>query len=237
MNWEINVPLVGFLMPKDTCKIWKFKNNVRMDYTFAQFKNLKTIRRPSSFLFRENKFTKEKEVFRIDMESKNYFNPFEPLEEDEKLLIIQEIMNSHRLEGEFKLKNCQISQSKSYWSGKPVFDTVNGTKAQKYEVNITAFMNFHNKEKFEYEELEPATYFDKSVELKKKITLLMDEKKLKTHIADGLKVKNDRMREQIMKLGNNKDKKLKAIIWVAEDYPIKSSVCILVNFLAFSSPV
>lgn len=40
MNWEVNVPLLGFLCPKDTCKIWKYSQNVRMDYTFSEFKNL-----------------------------------------------------------------------------------------------------------------------------------------------------------------------------------------------------
>jgi hypothetical protein len=44
MNWEVNVPLMGFLCPKDTCKIWKYKNNVNMNNTFLQMRNLSSIR-------------------------------------------------------------------------------------------------------------------------------------------------------------------------------------------------
>ena len=39
----------------------------------------------------------------------------------------------------------------------------------------------------------------------------------------GLKVKNDKFREQLMKL-DNKEKSLKAYVWIAEEFPVKSSV-------------
>ena len=231
MNWEVNVPLLGFLCPKDTCNIWKYDKNVRMDYTFSQFKNLSSVRRPSSFILKENPLTSNKEIFRIDYQSNTFFNPFEPLEEDEKMLIIKDIMNSHRLNGEFKLKNCLVNESKHYWSGKKVYETVDGIKTQKYEINITAYVNLRNKEKLEYENLDKQNYFNSNYALNKRKTVLMDEAKLKSHIADGLHVKNDRIRNQIMTMGNNKDKKLKAYLWIAEDYPIKSSV----NLFIFKS--
>jgi hypothetical protein len=224
MNWEVNVPLIGFLCPKDTCKIWKFERNVRMDYTFAQFKNLSAVRRPTSFLLQETSNINERNVYRVDHIARTYFNNFEPLEEDEKILVVQEIMNRNRLNGEFKLKNCHVAESKSYFGSKSVFETIDGIKAQKYEVNLSAWLNIHTIEKFEYENLDPLNYFVPERSLTKKSTMLMDQQKLKSHIADNLKVKNDKIRNQIMKISENKDKKLKAYIWVAENFPIKSSV-------------
>jgi hypothetical protein len=233
MNWEINVPLIGFLCPKDTCKIWKFERNVRMDYTFAQFKNLSSVRRPTSFILKEIPNIKEINVYRVDHMAKTYFNNFEPLEEDEKILVVQEIMNRNRLNGEFKLKNCNVSESKSYFGSKSVFEIIDGIKAKKYEVNLSAWLNIHTIEKFEYENLDHTNYFIPEKSLTKKSTTLMDEQKLKTHIADNLKVKNAKIRNQIMKISDNKDKKLKAYIWIAENYPIKSSVIFFIYYLIF----
>jgi hypothetical protein len=227
MNWEVNVPLIGFLCPKDTCKIWKFERNVRMDYTFAQFKNLSSVRKSTSFLLKENSNTNERDIFKVDLQSKTFFNNFEPLEEDEKMLVVKEILNCNRLNGEIKLKNCIVSESKTYWGAKNVFENVDGIKAQKYEVNLTAWVNLHTKEKFDYENLDPVNYFKADKSLTRRVTVVMDEHLLKSHIADGLKVKNDKIRNQIMKIGVNKDKKLKAYIWVADNFPIKSSV---INF-------
>jgi hypothetical protein len=53
MKWEVNVkvPLVSYFCPNDVCKIWKFDQNVRMDYSFVEFKNLSSVRCPSSWYF------------------------------------------------------------------------------------------------------------------------------------------------------------------------------------------
>jgi hypothetical protein len=225
MTWEVNVPLLKFLCPHDTCKLWKIGNNIRLDYSFQQFKNLSSVRRPSSYIFKaeSSQNNSPPSVFQFNHKDLTYFNPFEPFDEEEKELIVKDILNCHRIDGEFKLKNCTVSESQTYFSKKPVIEKINKIVAQKYEVNIAASVNLKNKEKFQYETIQKEAYFDKNSEIRHKTHLIMDKNKLKNHLANGYKVKNDRFRETLMKL-DNKEKNLKAYVWVAENFPVKSSV-------------
>lgn len=278
MKWEVNVkvPLVSYFCPNDVCKIWKFDQNVRMDYSFVEFKNLSSVRCPSSWYFlggfgkkentikkanesqsiqklplkglystndnllgyeKSNNFNKhnslkneddqsnqDSNIFQANLKTNTYFNPFEEFEESEKQLIIKDIMNSHRIHGEFKLKDCVITESLGGWGKKPVYEKINGWNAKKYEVSLTAFVNLHNKEKFFYEDLNKDDYFDINKPLHKKIVFVENKEDTKKNIADGFKVKNDKMRSALIKMSDNKDKKLKAQVWIAENFPIKSSV-------------
>jgi hypothetical protein len=286
MKWEVNikVPLVSYFCPNDICKIWKFDQNVRMDYSFVEFKNLSSVRCPSSWYFlggfgkiantpknnqsfnkalakgiystndkligfernnnditNDNKIynlfknedetlKQEAKIFQANWKTNKYFNPFEEFEESEKQLIIKDIMNSHRIHGEFKLKDCVISESLGGWNKKPLYEKINGWNAKKYEVSLTAFVNLHNKEKFFYEEFNKDDYFDAEKPLHKKIVYVQNKEDTKKNIADGFKVKNDKMRSALIKMGDNKDKKLKAQVWIAENFPIKSSVKIFLFF-------
>ncbi len=290
MRWDVNVkvPLVSYLCPNDTCKIWKFDQNVRMDYSFVQFKNLSSVRCPSSwyflggfakkpsltinnqsfnddsknflkkkseqfyiekvplvdnknkkdsdnkiiedidnknyYLYRNLEKENESSIIRVNWKTNTYFNPFEEFEENEKQLIIKDIMNCHRIHGEFKLKDCIINESLGSWGKKPIFEKINGWNAKKYEVSLTAFVNLHNKEKFVYENFDKENYFNLKKPLNKKIVYAENKENTKKNIADGFKVKNDKMRNALMKISDNKDKKLKAYVWIAENFPIKSSV-------------
>ena len=301
MKWDVNikVPLVSYFSPNDVCNIWKFGENVRMNYSFAEFKNLRCVRIPSSWYFiggfslekenfisekdfknsedkgsrNKNKENKEKillgsinknnknntkknqkgqkeankknnniletnennKIFKIssaeesriiqaNWEKNIFFNPHEDFEEEEKNLILKDIMANRRIHGEFKLKKCEISESLGGWYKKPVVEKINGWNAKKYEVSITAFFNLHNKEKFYYEDFVKEEYFDEKKALKKVVVYSEDGENTKKNLADGFKVKNDKMRNALMKMGNKKEKKLKAYVWIADNFPIKSSV-------------
>lgn len=222
MTWEVQVPLLGFMCPSDKCKIWKIGPNVRMDYTFTGFKDLKSIRCPSSYIF--NGSAGSGTIFQYDLKQNVYHDPFEPLEDDEKELIIRDILGNNRINGEFKLKQCEIAESHGLWSKKPVLEKINGWASQKYEVNITAMTNIHNKTKYEYLNMDKETYWNAAQELERTILNQMNDQEVKSQLADGFKVKNNKIRDQLMKIGNNKDKKLKAYVWIAENFPIKASV-------------
>lgn len=225
MTWEVNIPLLKFMCPNDTCKLWKVGKNIRMDFSFQQFKHLSSIRCPSSYIFRgeDDINSGQPLVFHVNHKNNTYFNPFEPLESDEEDLIVKDILNCHRIDGEFKLKKCTVIESKSYFGKKPVYDIINKINAQKYEVRIAASVNLKDKEKIEYENICMDNYFDNNVELRYKTHIVMNNDKLKNHLANELKVKNDKFREQLMKL-DNKEKSLKAYVWIAQEFPIKSSV-------------
>lgn len=222
MKWEVNVPLLSYFCPNDTCKIWKFNENVRMDYSFVEFKKMSSIKTPSSWFFLGN--STNLDISLCDWEKKSFFNPFEDFEEDEKKLIIDEILNDKRINGEFKIKNCQISECLSSWTKKPIFEKINGVNAKKYEVNITAFVNLHSKQKIIYENLTFDNYFDDTKDIGMKVVYQENKEDFKKNIVDNMKVNDDKLRKELMKIDEKGDKKLKAYIWVAENFPIKSSV-------------
>lgn len=221
MKWEVNVPLLSYFCPNDTCKIWKFCENVRMDYTFVEFKKVSSVRSPSSWLFLGN--SENTEIQLANWEKKTFFDPFEDFDEEEKKLVISEIMNHNRINGEFKIKNCQISPSLS-WTRNPIIEKIDQWNAKKYEVNITAFVNLHSKEKIVYEKLTFDNYFDDIQDLGMKIIFQENKQEVKKNIVDNMKVDNDKMKKALMKIEEKGDKKLKAYVWVAENFPIKSSV-------------
>jgi hypothetical protein len=177
--------------------------------------------------------SQESNIFQANWKANTFFNPYEEFEESEKQLIIKDIMNSHRIHGEFKLKDCVITESLGGWGKKPVYEKINGWNAKKYEVSLTAFVNLHNKEKFFYEEFCKEDYFDAAKPLHKKIVFSENKEDTKKTIADGFKVKNDKMRSALIKMSDNKDKKLKAHVWIAENFPIKSSVRIYFIYYFF----
>jgi hypothetical protein len=160
MKWEFDsfVPLLSKVAPSDTCGIWKIGENIRMDSTFEDFKGLKTTRLPKSFIYRKR--DGERQVFNVNWNEKSYFDPLEPLDEEEKLLVISDILNVQNMKGEFSIKSCTINESKSLF-GKLVFDKVNNEwNSQKYDIKVFSSLNIHNRHKLEYLNYTKEKYFD-----------------------------------------------------------------------------
>lgn len=216
MKWEVNVPFLSFLCPNDICKVWKQGINARMDYSFISFKNLQTIRSPSSFYY----YGESGQSILLNWEKKTWFDQFEPLDEEEKSLIIDDIMNSSRLNSEFKLKNCQISQSIS-WRGKPIYEKIKEYNSNKYDVKVTTYFDLHNNEKREYYNLDKDVYFDQTKDLDSKLIIVKTIDEMKKNLAENLQVKNDMQKKLIENFGKSKEKTLSASVWIADNFPFK----------------
>ena len=134
------------------------------------------------------------------------------------------MMNSNRVNADFKLKNCQIKESKSTFTKKPVYEKINVYTAKKYEVNITTFVNLQDKEKFLFEKFSFENYFDDMADLGLKIVYKENNKDIKKNMVNNLKVDSSKMKKELLKIQEKGDKKLKAYVWVVEDFPLKSSV-------------
>jgi hypothetical protein len=208
MKWEVRVPLFSFLCPSDICKIWKFGENIRLDYSFANFKKYKVKRVRSSFIFKSG------EYFLINWKHNTFYNPFEELDQDEKLLIIRDIMNNNHLHTQFKFYDCKITPSTN-WQSKPVYDKINHQKTQKYDINISTSFALQNSHKYEYMNLNKDAYFREDIMIGMKIITM-------TNTLDLTKnIKNEKIKEELKKLkkGNN----YKASVWITDDFPLKSS--------------
>ena len=70
LKWKVSIPLLSFLCPNDVIKIWKRRSEIRADFTFSDFKNLRTIRNPTSLLLKINESTKEHEILKVNHKKK-----------------------------------------------------------------------------------------------------------------------------------------------------------------------
>ena len=97
LKWKVKIPLLSFLCPNDTFKITKFGSNTRADYTFFDYKRLSVIRKQLSFFMKFNDKTNALDVLRVDREKKEYYDPFENLDEEERQLVLKDLMNKQRM--------------------------------------------------------------------------------------------------------------------------------------------
>ena len=217
LKWKIHVPLLSFLLPNDLIKIWKRGNEVRADFTFHDFKNLHSIRKPSSLLLKYNERAKHHEILKANHEKKEYYNYMEPLEQDEIDLVIKEIMTKKRMNGSFKLLECNLAESKD--GGKQIIEEVNGFQAKKYFLNLKVKIERKPNEVIEYFDLNENNYLNKEVNIIKN-RVAFGDKDLRANIEDGYHIKNKYVASGISEL--EKEKEMKAYVWVIENSPINS---------------
>ena len=217
LKWKVSIPLLSFLCPNDVIKIWKRKDEMRADFTFVDFKSFRVIRNPNSILLKLNESTGEHELLKANFVKKEYYNMMEPLEQDEKELVLKEVMTKKRMNGSFKLMECQLVEEKE--GGKKIFEEVNGWKAQKYQLNLKVKLDRNPTEVVEYFDLNEDNYLNKDVNIVKN-RIAFGEQDLKGNLEEGLHIKNTLVTKSMNEL--EKEKTLKAFVWVIVNSPINS---------------
>ena len=217
LKWKVSIPLLSFLCPNDVIKIWKRKDEMRADFTFVDFKSFRVIRNPNSILLKLNESTGEHELLKANFVKKEYYNMMEPLEQDEKELVLKEVMTKKRMNGSFKLMECQLVEEKE--GGKKIFEEVNGWKAQKYQLNLKVKLDRNPTEVVEYFDLNEDNYLNKDVNIVKN-RIAFGEHDLKGNLEEGLHIKNTLVTKSMNEL--EKEKTLKAFVWVIVNSPINS---------------
>jgi len=233
LKWKFDspIPLISSLAPSDTCRIWKIGENLRLDTTFDDYKKLKIRRKNLTYLF--IKKGKINEIFKLSNDDKSYFDPFEPFDDDEKILIINDVLNQNKIKGEFKINNCHVIESRSLL-GNLQYETIDGWKAKKYDVEINSSVKIFNRFKYEFKNLNKNSYFNEKFNLNFIKELVSKEYDIKKSLSKG----DSYIGSRILKTGldsieKDKDKKLKATVWITENFPFKSSFLInLVNKLS-----
>ena len=217
LKWKVSIPLLSFLCPNDVIKIWKKKDEMRADFTFVDFKSFRVIRNPNSILLKLNESTGEHELLKANFVKKEYYNMMEPLEQDEKELVLKEVMTKKRMNGSFKLMECQLVEEKE--GDKKIFEEVNGWKAQKYQLNLKIKLDRNPTEIVEYIDLNEDNYLNKDVNIIKN-RIAFGENDLKGNLEEGLHIKNSLVTKSMNEL--EKEKTLKAYVWVIVNSPINS---------------
>ena len=111
----------------------------------------------------------------------------EPLEQDEIDLVIKELMTQKRMNGSFKLLECNLSSSEE--DGKQIIEEVNGFQAKKYLLKLKVKIERKPNELIEYIGLNENNYFNKEINIVSR-RLEYNDKGLKGHLEDGLHIKN-----------------------------------------------
>ena len=220
LKWKVKIPLLSFLCPNDTFKITKYGASTRADFTFVDYKRLSVVRKQLSYFLKFNDNTKALDVLRVDREKKEYYDPFENLDEEEIQLVLKDLMNKNRMNGSFKILECKLEESNSFFDkNKKIFEEIHGFKAQQYTLNLNVRLDQNPTEIIEYIDLNEDNYFDENKDIIKNVKSFGD-KDLHKGLQDGLHIKNDTVIKGIKEL--EKEKKMKATVWVVHNSPINS---------------
>ena len=217
LKWKVYIPLLSFLCPDDVIKIWKRGNELRADFTFADYKTLHTIRKPSSILWKYNQTSGQHEILKANHTKKEYYNYMDPLEQDEIDMVIKELMTKKRMNGSFKLMECILEESQE--DGKVIIEKVNGFQAKKYLLKLKIKLDRNPNQLIEYIDLNENNYLNKDANIIKN-RVDFNDKDLKSHLEEGYHIKNSVVTKGLSEL--EKEKSLKAYVWVIENCPINS---------------
>ncbi len=230
LKWKVHVPLLSFLCPYDVCPIWKKGTDIRMDTSFVDFKSLSTVRNPNSFMMLTNNNNNKINLVKCDRKLKKYFNITEELDDEEKELVINDILTKKRVNGNFHLLHCKIEESLSFFGGKKIIENIHGFMAQKYELKLKVRVDMNTINKIEYQNLDENNYLDNKKDIIKNI-IKEDDKHLKESFENGLHMKNKQFEKSLSEL--EKEKSLKAYVWIVDNSPIKCQDAInLINSIA-----
>ena len=220
LKWKVKIPLLSFLCPNDTFKITKYQGNTRADFTFVDYKRLSVIRKQLSYFLKFNEKTKGIDFIRVDREKNECYDPFENLDEEEIQLVLKDIMNKQRMNGSFKILECKLEENNSFFDkNKKIFEEIHGFTAQQYTLNLNVRLDRNPTEIIEYIDLNEDNYLDEKINIIKYIQSFGD-KELHKGLQDGLHIKNDNVIKGIKEL--EKEKKMKATVWVVHNSPINS---------------
>ena len=120
-NCKSLIPLVSKFAPSDTFKIWKIGSSVRLDFTCVGWKGGTTKRRDMTVLFgtkqRDPRFA-DCDLLLINRSKRTVMNLLEELDQEEKVAILLDLINSDPVKGEFKIIDHKVSAAKTLM-GKP----------------------------------------------------------------------------------------------------------------------
>lgn len=122
IGWEFTssyIPFVSTMAPKDTWKLWKIGQMIRLDSTLVGWKKFKSKRRKISLLFVEN------ELILVNHSKKLLVDVMEEMDMYELDAVVGDIMRMNSVQGDFSVDEYHIQQAVS-WLGKPVQATISG---------------------------------------------------------------------------------------------------------------
>lgn len=233
LKWKFNsfIPMLSSLAPSDICGIWKIGENLRLDTNFHDYKKLtKTKRRNVSYLFRKKENISE--IYKLINDDKSYFDSLEPFDDDEKMLIINNVLNEQHVKDDLKINSYSIYESKSHL-GNVQYETIDGFRTKKYDIEIISSVRTQNRFKYENENLDKNSYFNQKASMN--YTIKTNENEVNKIIQYNGKtyLKNEIINSELVSEKKEKDKKLKANMWISQNFPIKTSFLIkLINKLS-----
>ena len=148
IKWELDssiVPLVSKIAPSDTYTVWKKGKSLRLDSTLVGFKNLKTKRRPMSFIFNptnsnlstnyEKVQTNGFHLWTLNHDKKVFTNPLDNVTLEEKKAILWDLLNSLPVQGEMKLVKSSQTHTNNIF-GKRIHQKYYGKNSVKWNLSL-----------------------------------------------------------------------------------------------------
>jgi ankyrin repeat domain-containing protein 13 len=142
LKWKFNsslIPLVSTFAPKDTFRIWKIGSSLRLDFTLVGINRLSAKRREMSIIFRNG--AKAKDRYRncylllVNRTKGIVVDPLEDLDYEEKIAILQDILNSDSIKAEVQVSEPKIKQCTTLF-GNPKTSKVGSLSCAEYKMEF-----------------------------------------------------------------------------------------------------
>lgn len=128
MHWQCQsdwIPFLSKIAPSDDFEIWKVGGNIRLDFSLVGFQKLSNKRRRMSMLIKETsrrdpvtgKLQPDFQVLLINKDKEIIINPMEDLEQEEKMAIITDMINSDPVASSINIKSQQWHEMHSIFGG------------------------------------------------------------------------------------------------------------------------
>lgn len=95
ISWECNsnwIPFLSKIAPSDNLQIWKIGTSIRLDFSLVGFQKLQNKRRNMTMIYKT--LNNQIDVLIINRDREIIYNPLEDLDQDEKLAVLTDIINS-----------------------------------------------------------------------------------------------------------------------------------------------
>ncbi|OMJ72895.1 hypothetical protein SteCoe_28559 [Stentor coeruleus] len=151
LNWEFDssvIPLVSKIAPHDVCKFWKYGTAFRVDTSLVGWKKLRSKRRHMSFYFKPKDYETNvyEEIFLVNHSKETIVYLFEPLDPEEKSVVVNDIINTEPMQGDVKLLSYKFKPCLN-WRNNHVTQKLGPWDTNKYKISYKGQMKYKKKAK------------------------------------------------------------------------------------------
>lgn len=209
LHWECQsswIPFLSKFAPSDNFQIWKVGSNIRLDFSLVGFKRMQNKRRRMSILFRNaavdeaDERYKHIDILMVNRDRQILTNPLEDLDDDEKLAVLTDMMNSDSVQSELNIVDQTWEPVQNFFGTTSAHERVNNYDCSRYKLQIQAQVKSKKKLNLRFQHTYD-TYFEGAEEFQ-----------------EGQKAVAD---PNSFKIAKDEERSIESQLWLSQEFPLQ----------------